>query len=122
MEKLLPTIRYKAKLNEHQSRVLYSICTSTHGNSPYILKGPPGTGKTRLIAKTVKQLLEMNSNIRVLMTAPSNMAADMLAEKIMDEFDEFGDGVLNSGNVLRLRSINNDYFGRDKKFDPIVRL
>jgi superfamily II DNA or RNA helicase len=118
MTRLLLTIQYATKLNEHQSRALYSICTSTHAKIPYILKGPPGTGKTRLIAKTIEHLLQMDKSVRVLVTAHSNMAADMIAHKIMEEFSE----VMHASNVLRLRSCGNDYYGRDKSLDPICRL
>lgn len=118
MVRLLPTIRAKIELNEVQSRALYSICTTSHGNSPYILHGPPGTGKTLLISKTVCCLLQMDPNVRVLLTASSNMAADMIAEKIMDEFD--GNSVIHRGNVLRLKSSGNDFRGRNKKLDPIM--
>lgn len=119
MNHLLPAIRAKTKLNEAQSRALYSICTTSHGSSPYVLHGPPGTGKTILIAKTVYVLLQMDPNVRVLLTAPSNRAADMIAEKLMEEFDN---KVMQRNNVLRLKSIGNDYCGRNKKLDPIMKL
>jgi MoxR-like ATPase len=42
------------ELNERQSQVLYSICAKTHGTAPYVVIGPPGTGKTRLIATVIR--------------------------------------------------------------------
>lgn len=119
MQTLLPSIRHKFKLNKHQSQVLYSICTSIHGQSPYVLHGPPGTGKTYVISKTIQQLLQMSENARILVTAPSNRAADMLAEKIMEEFDG---NLMGPHNVLRLKSTGNDYFERSKKLDPIMKV
>lgn len=118
MQRLLSSIHYNTKLNEHQSRALYSICTSTHAELPYVLKGPPGTRKTRLIAKTIEHLLQIDKNTRVLVCAHSNMAADMIAHKIMDEFSL----VMDKSNVLRLRSASNDYYGRDTALDPICLL
>lgn len=117
MNRLLPDIVAKTKLNEAQSRAFYSICTTSHGNSPYVLHGPPGTGKTLLIAKAVHCLLEMDPKVRVLLTAPSNMAADVIAEKLMEEFDKT---VMNKDNVLRLKSTGNDFWGRNKNLDPIM--
>jgi helicase MOV-10 len=116
---MLPTLNAHAGLNSKQSQVLYSICASTHQNAPYVLHGPPGTGKTKVIAATVRCLLEMSPKVRVLLTAPSNMAADQLAYKLMDEF---AFPYMHEKNVLRMRSIGNDFFNRDKKLDPISRL
>ena len=81
-----------------------------------MLHGPPGTGKTRLIATTVRYLLKMDSNFRILITAPSNLAADMLALKLMEFFDSH---LMNSSNVLRLRSVGNDYVNRNRRLDRI---
>ncbi|KAI6196000.1 hypothetical protein M3Y94_01056800 [Aphelenchoides besseyi] len=115
---IYPTIVEYTALNNRQARVLYSICTATHVNSPYLLHGPPGTGKTRVTAATVKCLLEMDSEFRILLTAPSNMACDMIAHKVMDSFG----AVMNASNVLRLRSTGNDINARDQRLDPIMEL
>ena len=45
------------------------------------MKGPPGTGKTVTSACIVYHLAKMNQG-QVLVTAPSNVAVDHLAEKI----------------------------------------
>jgi hypothetical protein len=47
------------------------------------------------------------------------MAVDMIAHKVMDQFDR---DTMNASNVLRLKSIGQDYFGRDKRLDPISSL
>ncbi|KAI6170268.1 putative helicase mov-10-B-like isoform X2 [Aphelenchoides besseyi] len=114
---IYPTIVEYAALNNRQARGLYSICTATHVNSPYLLHGPPGTGKTRVTAATVKCLLEMDPEFRILLTAPSNMACDMIAHKVMDSFG----AVMNARNVLRLRSTGNDFHARDQRLDPIMK-
>jgi helicase MOV-10 len=110
-------LKHFCTLNEHQAQVLYSICTSTHGSYPYILHGPPGTGKTRLIAKTVICLIRMSPKSRILLTAPSNRAADMIALKVMEEFDGVA---LRQENLLRFCSASYDYSALDERLRPIV--
>jgi hypothetical protein len=63
--------------------------------------------------------MQLDPKVRVLLVTPSNMAADVLATKIMDQFDE---NFLNYKNVLRLRSIRCDFYSRDKSLDPISLL
>lgn len=54
--------------------------------APYIIFGPPGTGKTVTIIETIKQLYRRASSepARVLAVAPSNSAADLLAKRLVD--------------------------------------
>ena len=43
----------------------------------------PGTGKTTTLLEAMKQLLDRDKNCRILACAPSNSAADLIAEKMM---------------------------------------
>lgn len=47
-----------------------------------LIQGPPGTGKTVTSATIVYHLSRQNPGQQVLVTAPSNVAVDHLAEKI----------------------------------------
>lgn len=44
----------------------------------------PGTGKTVTVVETIRQILLTNPNARVLACAPSNAAADLIAERLSD--------------------------------------
>ena len=47
--------------------------------------GPPGTGKTTFLAKNVlKKLIEENKNIKILVLAPTNKAADVIVNRTID--------------------------------------
>lgn len=42
----------------------------------------PGTGKTETIVEAIKQVLKHNPNARILACAPSNSAADIIAQRL----------------------------------------
>lgn len=44
----------------------------------------PGTGKTVTIVEAIRQIIERNPGTRVLACAPSNSAADVIAERLAD--------------------------------------
>jgi helicase MOV-10 len=46
--------------------------------APYVSFGPPGTGKTTTLIELIFQKLASSPSERVIMTAPSNTAADLL--------------------------------------------
>ncbi len=46
--------------------------------------GPPGTGKTTTICKNINEILDANSNAKVLVLTPTNKAADVVCKKLQD--------------------------------------
>ncbi|SCU81886.1 LAMI_0B08086g1_1 [Lachancea mirantina] len=68
-----------ATLNKHQRHaVAHSL-----SNKITILKGPPGTGKTTVIVEMIAQLLQEKSKLPILCVAPSNVAIDNIAKKLL---------------------------------------
>ncbi len=61
-----------------------------------VIHGPPGTGKTTTLVGMIKKLVQ--SKEKVLVTAPSNGAVDLLAKRLSD----VGVNVLRLGNVTRI--------------------
>ena len=51
---------------------------------PYIIFGPPGTGKTVTITEAIKQIWKSNNRANIVATAPSNSAADLLARRLIE--------------------------------------
>ncbi|KAI6206068.1 hypothetical protein M3Y94_00864000 [Aphelenchoides besseyi] len=111
---IMPYLEVYTELNELQLESMFAICTSVHKKAPFVLFGPPGTGKTRTISATISCLLEMNPNIRILLCAPSNMAANRLAEKLLEDCPEE-----EIERMLRLYSPSYDYSERNQKLDRI---
>ncbi|KAF9057240.1 RNA helicase [Panaeolus papilionaceus] len=70
--------------NEPQVQAVRAMLTMPPGSLPLIIFGPPGTGKTITIIEGIKQILSSNPNARILACAPSNSAADIIANRLMD--------------------------------------
>ncbi|GAA6038806.1 hypothetical protein JCM8097_002902 [Rhodosporidiobolus ruineniae] len=79
--------------NPYQREAVLSILYKSHGSSPFIIFGPPGTGKTVTLIESCHQLLQFPPST-LLLSAPSNAAADILCERLR----------LPASHVLRLNA------------------
>jgi helicase MOV-10 len=70
--------------NDQQLQAVSHILGKTSGTSPYILFGPPGTGKTATIVEAIKQVYFQRKSSRIVVTAPSNLATNLLALKLLE--------------------------------------
>ena len=66
-------------LNESQNKAVKAALSS----SLTCLWGPPGTGKTHTIAVILEELLRLDDENRILVTAPTNNAVDNLLRKFL---------------------------------------
>lgn len=73
---------FSSELNQHQRRAVISILRSTCRPSPYIIFGPPGTGKTVTVVEAVLQVYARMPGSRILVCGNSNACADLLASRI----------------------------------------
>ncbi|KAF2642781.1 P-loop containing nucleoside triphosphate hydrolase protein [Massarina eburnea CBS 473.64] len=73
---------FDAQLNYEQSHAVNSVCESDYGVVPYLISGPPGTGKTKTLVEIAMQLLNTHSVDHLLICAPSDQAADTLALRL----------------------------------------
>lgn len=80
--------------------------------------GPPGTGKTHNLAKKILRLMDDPSNKKILVLTPTNKAADVLVNKIveLDDKKNYRDWLLRFGTT---KDDNIEKLGifRDKTFD-----
>ncbi len=81
-------------LNPSQRAAVEKIVAA---NELAIVHGPPGTGKTTTLVQAIRALIEKGEG-RILVTAPSNTAVDLLTEKLSDE----GLRVVRIGNPARV--------------------
>ncbi|KAF5322682.1 hypothetical protein D9619_001136 [Psilocybe cf. subviscida] len=68
--------------NPRQLQAVASIVHSSPGSLPFVVFGPPGTGKTITIVEAIKQLILTNPNAKILACAPSNSAADLITSRL----------------------------------------
>ncbi|WCJ23821.1 P-loop containing nucleoside triphosphate hydrolases superfamily protein [Euphorbia peplus] len=79
-----PLVPITCGINEEQMCAIEKIL-GCGGAPPYIIHGPPGTGKTMTIVEAILQLYKNRPNARILVCAPSNSAADHLLDKLLTE-------------------------------------
>jgi len=75
---------FDSTLNFEQKRAVQAVTDADYGSIPYLISGPPGTGKTKTIVETVLQLLQAPSRVapHLLVCAPSDAAADTLLVRL----------------------------------------
>jgi ATP-dependent RNA/DNA helicase IGHMBP2 len=81
-------------LNESQTAAVQKILSA---NELALVHGPPGTGKTTTIVLAVKALIQQGVK-KILVSAPSNTAVDLLTEKMAEQQI----AVLRIGNPARV--------------------
>uniref|UniRef100_A0A8C1ESW2 RNA helicase n=1 Tax=Cyprinus carpio carpio TaxID=630221 RepID=A0A8C1ESW2_CYPCA len=69
--------------NPEQYSAVCNIVAGTSKPAPYLVFGPPGTGKTVTIVEAIKQVEKNIPGACILACAPSNSAADQLCEKLI---------------------------------------
>lgn len=70
-------------LNPEQREAVAAAMSPGRMGVPFIIFGPPGTGKTSTVAELVLQVLHNQPEARILMVCPSNDATDHLSSKIV---------------------------------------
>ncbi|KAI3770867.1 hypothetical protein L6452_02015 [Arctium lappa] len=94
-----PLVPISCKLNEEQMSSVEMIL-GCKGGPPYVVHGPPGTGKSVTLTEAILQLYTTRRNTRMLVCAPSNSAADNILEKLVMENAE----KIRKGHMLRLNA------------------
>ncbi|XP_020838560.1 RNA helicase Mov10l1 isoform X1 [Phascolarctos cinereus] len=85
-------------LNEKQKLAVRRILSGDCRPIPYILFGPPGTGKTVTIIEAVLQIHSALPDSRILVCAPSNSATDLICMRLHES------KVLAPGTVVRVNA------------------
>ena len=113
------------QLNDQQETAVKDIVSPGH-RVPYLISGPPGTGKTKTIVEAVLQIVQ-DRKARVLLCAPSNAAADTLTRRLRARLTPSQLFRLNSDKrtfaevpqtILQYCHVDNDKFG----LPPIIDL
>jgi helicase MOV-10 len=117
------------QLNYEQQKAVDAVLNAHYGSVPYLVSGPPGTGKTKTIVEATLQLLQRSppavgcqtshQKPHILVCAPSDPAADTLASRLAEHLVPTELFRLNgwsrsfpevSGSLLPYCCIENDLF------------
>ena len=72
-------------LNDSQAAAVHRVLSQAHNDQVFLVHGPPGTGKTSVIAASVLKLMGPKKKGRgVWLVAQSNVAVKNIAEKLAD--------------------------------------
>ncbi|XP_018416350.1 PREDICTED: putative helicase MOV-10 [Nanorana parkeri] len=74
--------------NPEQFMAVKQIVSGISRPAPYLIFGPPGTGKTVTLVEAIKQVLKNIPDSHVLACAPSNSASDLLCQRLMKHVDK----------------------------------
>uniref|UniRef100_G1P7T8 RNA helicase Mov10l1 n=1 Tax=Myotis lucifugus TaxID=59463 RepID=G1P7T8_MYOLU len=85
-------------LNENQQLAVRRILSGDCRPLPYVLFGPPGTGKTVTIIEAVLQVYHALPDSRILVCAPSNSAADLVCLRLHESC------LLRPGTMVRVNA------------------
>ena len=76
---------FNKSLNRQQKAAVERILQAECRPTPYLLFGPPGTGKTVTLVEAILQIHKAIKACRILACAPSNSAADLIvSQKVLD--------------------------------------
>ncbi|XP_055304449.1 probable RNA helicase armi isoform X2 [Sitodiplosis mosellana] len=90
---------FNDNLNKQQKQAVTQIMRSDLLN-PYLIFGPPGTGKTTTLVEIILQLLASNKKSKILITTQSNSASNLITQRLIQSKQ------LHSDSLLRLISHN----------------
>ncbi|NXA96964.1 SDE3 helicase, partial [Melanocharis versteri] len=92
---------HKLETNEEQCRAVTHIVTGMSRPAPYLIFGPPGTGKTVTMVEAIKQVWTCFKDARILACAPSNSATDLLCQCLIKD--------IAPQNIYRLIASSRSY-------------
>lgn len=69
-------------LNYEQLKAVNTVLNEAYGPVPYLVSGPPGTGKTKTLVELAMQLISKKKTAHLVICAPSDPAADTLVQRL----------------------------------------
>ena len=91
---------FNKDLNERQKRAVTGVLRGECRPCPYIIFGPPGTGKTVTLVEAILQIWKRDAKTRILACAGSNSCADNITQKLLET------GAVGRIDVVRIVAFN----------------
>ncbi|XP_065521266.1 RNA helicase Mov10l1 isoform X4 [Lathamus discolor] len=98
-------------LNEQQKLAVKRILSGECRPTPYVLFGPPGTGKTVTVVEAILQIHYALPDSRILVCAPSNAATDLICLRLHQS------NLLKPGTMVRV----NASFRSEEQINDLVK-
>ncbi|KAM3870151.1 RNA helicase Mov10l1-like [Diretmus argenteus] len=89
---------FNPQLNPSQKEAVKRIMSGECRPVPYVLFGPPGTGKTITLIEVILQVYHFVPSSRILVCTPSNSAADLICIRLHDS------GFLQDASLARVNA------------------
>ncbi|CAH0563803.1 unnamed protein product [Brassicogethes aeneus] len=105
---------FDRNLNEKQKIAVANILNAPQNSQPYLIFGPPGTGKTSTLVEAIRQIHRYEQNSRILVCGPSNSAVDELALKLLKN--------IPTSEMLRFVALSYSRSLKDSKLQEIVNV
>ncbi|XP_010014147.1 PREDICTED: putative helicase Mov10l1, partial [Nestor notabilis] len=102
---------FNPMLNEQQKLAVKRILSGECRPTPYVLFGPPGTGKTVTVIEAILQIHYMLPDSRILVCAPSNAATDLICLRLHQS------DLLKPGSMVRV----NASFRSEEQINDMVK-
>ncbi|MBF2754502.1 MAG: AAA family ATPase [Gammaproteobacteria bacterium AqS3] len=88
----LDTLRTEENdLDGNQAKAVYE---SLNQSPIFLVHGPPGTGKTKVIETIIRKILNRDDGKRILLCSKNNLAVDNVLERLMKETANLGGDVI----------------------------
>lgn len=71
-------------LDASQRKVIRNVLRGEYRSVPYLIRGPPGTGKTTTLTEIIVQLATHNPESKILVSTQSNSAANLILSKLIE--------------------------------------
>ncbi|PVD24975.1 hypothetical protein C0Q70_15471 [Pomacea canaliculata] len=96
---------YNSLLNDQQKTAVIQVLLGQCRPLPYIIFGPPGTGKTITVVEAILQIFTHMPRSRIIACTPSNSAADLLVERLHMS------GIIKNSDMVRLNAFQRSNTG-----------
>jgi helicase MOV-10 len=84
-----------------KQKAVDAIVSGSYGDLPFLISGPPGTGKTKTVIEAILQLVGTTENVHILACAPNPSAADTIALRLYPHF--------KPGEMYRINDITRSF-------------
>ena len=102
-------VNHNVGSNPQQWHAVSSIVEGSYIPYPFVVFGPPGTGKTTTLVEAILQFVKNKPFMKVLVCAPTNTAADVLCKRLTQ---------MKTSEMLRLMAYSRNPRDVDPKVVP----